>query len=424
VSFAAPLWLAAAALVAVGVVIAHLFSTSVPPRDLLPTVRFVPEGAPLAVLRTKRISDVALLLLRLLAVTLLGLGLAGAHVQRRGPSRVVLVDRSRAVASIAEVRDSVALLAGGGDAMAIAFDSSARRVSRDSLTALMTTQARGSLSAALVAAHRALAAFDDRSKTELVVVSPLASEEVDSATVRLLALWEGTVRVVRVAAAAAPLASGSTVRAEGDDPVAAVIPTSSQVIPSAARDLQVNVRVVRTLPTPDDSAWARDSGGVLVLWPAADGVLERRERPDTQSGIAAMGGVVVAAFARPAQPREGRVLARWLDGEPAATERSLGQGCVREVAISVDAIGDVALRESFRALVGSLLEPCGGARDFTPYVIPSAGTRDSGWRNLRLATAGPSLRSGRQEVAIWLAALALVVLIAEQFLRARRRASA
>src|SRR5688572_21934633 len=191
-SFAAPLWLVAAALVAAGVVIAHLFSTSVPPRDLLPTVRFVPEGAPLAVLRTKRISDVALLLLRLLAVTLMGLALAGAHVPRRGPSRVVLVDRSRAVASIAEVRDSVAAL--GDDAVTIAFDSSARRVSRDSLPALTTMPARGSLSAALVAAHRALAQLDDRSGSELVVVSPLANEEVDSSTVRLLALWEGPVR--------------------------------------------------------------------------------------------------------------------------------------------------------------------------------------------------------------------------------------
>jgi hypothetical protein len=414
-SFAAPLWLAAAALVAAGVVIAHLFSTSVPPRDLLPTVRFVPEGAPLAVLRTKRISDVALLLLRLLAVTLLGFALAGAHVPRRGPSRVVVVDRSRAVASIAEVRDSVASL---GDAVPIVFDSSARRVPRDSIAALVTTQARGSLSSALVAAHRALSSLDDRGGTELVVVSPLANEEVDSATVPLLALWEGPVRVVRVTPAAAPVASDWTVHSEGDDPVMAVIP-------SIARDLQLAVRIVRTTPTRADSQWARD-GGVLVLWPAAhaERVLERRERADTQSGISTSRDVVIAGFARATQPRDGRVLARWLDGEPAATERSLGQGCVREVAIPVDPVGDVALRESFRATVGSFLEPCGGARDFRPSVILSAASGYPRQRVLQEPTAGPSLRSGRQRVAIWLAALALAVLIAEQGLRARRRAVA
>jgi hypothetical protein len=418
-SFAAPLWLVAAALVAAGVVIAHLFSTSVPPRDLLPTVRFVPEGAPLAVLRTKRISDVVLLLLRLLAVTLLGFALAGAHVPRRGPSRVVLVDRSRAVASIAEVRDSVTSLA--RDAVSIVFDSSARRVPHDSLTALATTNARGSLSAALVVAHRALASLDDRGRTELVLVSPLASEEVDSATARLLGLWEGPVRVVRVAAAAVPDVSGSTVRAEGDDPIAAVL--------SSARS--AGVRVVRTLPTRSDSVWARDSGGVLVLWPAANAerVLERRERADTQSGIATTHDVVIAAFARTTQPREGRVLARWLDGEPAATERPLGQGCVREVAIAVDPVGDVALRESFRAVIGSLLEPCGGTRDFS-----SAAVILSTFASLSAGSAKdlPSTRHSEQvlrfapndRLQVWLALAALAALIAEQFLRARRRAAA
>ncbi|MEX2154395.1 MAG: BatA domain-containing protein, partial [Gemmatimonadaceae bacterium] len=169
-SFAAPLWLAAAAAIAVGVVIAHFFSTSVPPRDVLPTVRFVPEGAPLAVLRTRRVSDIVLLLLRLVAVTLLGLALAGAHVPRSGPPRVVVVDVSRAVAAVAEAGDS-AIAAAAGSGILIAFDSAARRVTADSLRGLATSGARGSISAGLVAAQRALLdVTDDRDAIELVLV--------------------------------------------------------------------------------------------------------------------------------------------------------------------------------------------------------------------------------------------------------------
>jgi hypothetical protein len=93
-------------------------------------VRFVPEGAPLAVLRTRRVSDWAFLLLRLLAVALVGFALAGFHLRREGPPRLVVVDASRAVASIAEVRDSaLAAMSGGG--VLIAFDSAARRVTRE-----------------------------------------------------------------------------------------------------------------------------------------------------------------------------------------------------------------------------------------------------------------------------------------------------
>ena len=202
-SFAAPLWLAAAALVGAGVLYAHLFSPTIPPQGVLPTVRFIPEGAPLTVLRSRRVSDWWLLILRLLAIGLLGLALAGAHVRRSAPDRVVVVDVSRAVGAMPALIDTALAVPLG--ARLIVFDSAARSIPRDSLRALVRTDARGSLSAALVAAHRLVAAFpDDRNRTELVIVSPLAREEVDSATSKLLELWEGPVRVVRAAAATAP----------------------------------------------------------------------------------------------------------------------------------------------------------------------------------------------------------------------------
>ena len=435
-SFLAPLWLAAAVAVGVGLVIAHLFSTSVPPRDYLPTVRFVPEGAPLAVMRTRRVSDIALLLLRLLAVALFGLALAGAYVKRSGTQRVVLVDVSRAVRSAAEVRDSARAVSTDG-AVLIAFDSVARRVSGDSLAAMTATAARGSLSAALVAAHRAIAsATDGRERTELVVISPVVREEVDSATARLLALWAGPVRQIPVAIADAPAVAGIAVRANGDDPVAAAVQIphvvrddNRTVIPSAARNLHVGVRIVRTTATRADSAWARDSGGVLVAWPAEmhTSALARRAATDTATGIADGKNVVVASFARTHQPRPGRAVVRWVDGEAAATETTLGRGCVREVAIAVDAVGDVVLRDSFRGIVATLTEPCGGARDFGASVILSEAKDllSADKKQILRSAQDDNLRAAQDDtrapMAIWLAAFALALLIAEQLLRARPR---
>jgi hypothetical protein len=429
VNFAAPLWLAAAAAVAVGVVVAHLFSTSVPPRDVLPTVRFIPEGAPLAVLRTRRVSDVALLLLRLLAVALFGLALAGVHVRRDGPLRVVLADVSRAVGSIAEVRDSaIAAVSGGG--ILIAFDSAAGRVTADSLRGLAVSGARGSVSAAILAAHRALLQSPDgRAATELVLVSPVAREEVDSATSRLLALWEGPIRVIRVVVAGVAAVDRWEVRATGDDPVAAAFGSRPSAVgqqpmtPRAERRAPRAVRVVRALPTRADSLWARDSGGVLVLWPATNvgDVLPARAATDSQGGIATQRDVVIGSFAREYQPRAGRVLVRWLDGAPAATEMLLGRGCVREVAIPVDGVGDMALRESFRGITRSLMEPCGGARDFR---LSALGSRPSAIASQFQALGVSREPRAESREPLWLALLALAVLIAEQFLRARKRVEA
>jgi hypothetical protein len=432
VSFLAPIWLAAAALVGVGVVIAHLFTATVPPQDVLPTVRFIPEGTPMTVLRSRRVSDVLLLLLRLLAVALLGLALAGAQVRRDAPARVVLIDRTRAVGSLAELRDSVRTSATDG-AVLIAFDTLARRVPGDSVASLTLVGAQGSLSAGIVAAHRAVAfASQGRDRTELVVVSPAVREEVDSATSPLLALWEGPVRFVRVAPAVADTVSRVEIRASGDDPVMAVLGSRLSRLGQQDRSPRTEnrelttARVVRTLATRADSIWVRDSAGVLVLWPTEPrGLLALRSPADTQGGVAGARNVVVTTFARQYRPRAGRVLLRWMDGEPAATEMPLGHGCIREVAIPVDVVGDLALRSSFRDLTRSLLEPCGGARDFRPPVLPAAVIPSTA-RNLQSRSQLQIPRSARDDnkLTLWLAVAALAVLIAEQLLRAKRRTAA
>jgi hypothetical protein len=420
VSFVAPLWLAVAGAIGVGVVVAHLFSTDVPPRDVLPTVRFVPEGAPMAVLRTRRLTDLFLLLLRLLAVALLGFALAGAHVKRDGPRRVVVADLSRAVGAMQHVRDSVRALAVDGSVI-VAIDSVAGRVTQDSLDRrAVPSPGRGSLSAGIAAAHRALSP-DRRAGAELLIVSPVVREQVDSATRRLLAFWDGPIRVVRVSAAPSRSLPGWEVRAVADDPVAAAL---GEDAPRGPAERPIGARLVRTLPTHMDSLWARDSGGALVLWPGESGgePLERRAVADSQFGVAAGKAVVIETFLRQLQPRAGTVLARWMDGAPAASERPLGRGCVREVAIPVDPVGDVALRESFRAVARSFVEPCGGAPDLQLADLtallpaPDEATADTDVR----ARNGPSVsQSVEARESIWFAVTALAALLAEQLLRRR-----
>jgi hypothetical protein len=426
-SFAAPLWLAIAGLVAAGVIVAHLISTSVPQRDPFPTARFIPEGAPLTVLRTRRLTDIVLLLLRLLAIALLGLALAGARVATGGPSRVVLADMSRAVASPAEVRDSVA--AQGGDVVVIEFDAVASAAASAPARALAESRepsaerrTRGSLSAALVAAHRRIAdVTKDRDKTELVIVSPILREEVDASTPELLRLWPGSVRHVIVTSAIAPTTRRS-VRSSGDDPVAAALAESRE--PRAeSRQSIAEILVVRDAPTVADSVWARDSAGALVIWPAnlSTSVLSRRSVADSAQGVAMDSQVVIDVFARTHEPAAGRALARWLDGLPAATERDFGRGCIREVAIPVDRVGDIALRDNFRGMARALASPCGGERDFAaaelaPSLLARAALSPGGRASApALTDAAPS------RVALWLAVIALVTLMAEQMLRRRQR---
>lgn len=395
-TFAAPLWLALAGAAAIGVLVAHLFAPSTPARTRLPTTRFIPQDAPLAVLRTNRLSDWLLLLLRLAVCALIGLALAGAHVPRRAPSRVLIVDASRAVGNTAELRDSAR--AHAADVIILA-DSAARTGDAGDLASVTTSHARGNLSGALVAAHRALQGFGEgRADAELVIVSPFVTEQVDSATRLLLDRWEGPVSLVRVAAAGDSSTERVDVRAEGDDPVAAAFALRPRPVGQRAR-------VLRILATTRDSAWARDSAGVLVLWPSSS---RMAASTDTAAAVTAGRTVVVGPFARSAPSGEGRIIARWNDGAAAATEAPLGRGCVRNVSIPVDAVGDVALRASFRDLAYHMVEPCGGAREFSRVELPAHAP----------ATPAPQLPAGREPV--WFALAALALLIAEQLLRSRQ----
>jgi hypothetical protein len=441
VTFLSPWALWAAGAVSAAVIALHILASKNPRVTPLPTTRFVPDVPLRATARAMRLSDVLLMLVRVAAVMLVGVAVARPELTRgrRAVGRVVLVDASRALGSRSEVADSAARILARGDVL-IAFDSGARAIRGGSASALRAALAdsntkapHGSLSTALVAAMRASSSLRaDADSVEIVLVSPLAAEEWDAATAAIRAVWPGRVRLVRVAAAK-PIVAAATrievVNASLDDPVRATASLRAGVVTSAARSAENPVaRIDRGSPVASDTEWARDRAHTLVRWPATFDSTgwHTRARADTTGALLVGEGdaaaVVVSPFARRVDPAEGRIIARWADGAAAATERTLGAGCVRDVAIPIASAGDLALRESTRRLVAALSSPCGG-------VVRYASASDSALVQLR--GAGPLVATRALErrtappghLATWLLATALALLLIEPLLR-RQRASA
>ena len=406
-SFAAPLFLLLGLGLAGGVVALHLLARRTPRARDLPTVRFVPERQVSAPAPTVPPSDLWLLILRVAAVMLLSVAFARPSVESRdGTRRVILVDRSAGVASVAEVLDSVTRLVGPRDVV-FAFDTVAVRV--EALDDLEGSGAPGSLTAALVTGVRAAAGvMEGADSLELVVVSPFVREEWDSATTLARAQWPGRARMVRVAAAAPP-GRGVQSRIADDDPLAATLASRDLVRPGAA------VRLLREAPSASDSLWAHETGGAVVSWRRSFGGMK-----DTVGAVTFGDAVVVAEWERPDIQLDGRPVGWWVDGTPAAVERVVGAGCVREVAVPIPAVGDVVLRPSFGELVERATGPCGGARDVTPVADSLVG-RLAGGGPLAHAGAMPRPRSAPVPADVWLLAGAIAVLLVEPLVR--RRAS-
>ena len=352
--------------------------------------------------------------------------------ERRPLARVVVLDLSASVRSSAAARDSAARYLRAGDLLVV-FDSAARLLAgdaRDSLAGLHGDDAPGSLSAALVAATRGASLLRGHADSvELVLISPFATEEWDAATGGIRSLWRGRAQLVRTQLTARPeRARAVEARAEGDDPVRAAVSlqggsapatASTATATAATSTAAADVRIVRGVVSEADSAWASLHGHVLVHWPAAaPSDWPRRDRADTVGAVIAGNAVLVAGFARGALPPEGdgRVVARWVHGVPAATERALGEGCVRDVAIDFPARGDLALGESARRLVGALTVPCGGARDLAPLSESRLAILrgDEDLRGARTLAPPEGERSGASS---WLLLAAALLLLAELFVR-------
>ncbi len=196
-----PLYLFAAGAAAAVVVALHLLAWRRPTPVRFPTARFVPPSAVRAVSRAFRPTDVLLLLVRVAALLLAGLALAGPVVSpaRSGVARVVVVDASRRVASLPAALDSARAHAAGADEVVWVRVDSVAAVSSDSVRG-ERSEARGRLSAGLVAAVRAANRLErSRERVEIVVVSPFAAESWDAATAGIRDAWSGAITPVRVA---------------------------------------------------------------------------------------------------------------------------------------------------------------------------------------------------------------------------------
>ena len=373
--------------------------------------------------------------MRVALVLAAGLALAQPVLMpsRRPLARIILADRSRAVANMTSVSDSAHALVEAGDALVL-FDSTATVVTNsteDSLVALRASVARGRLSVALIAALRAASVMRAHADSlELVIVSPLVEEEFDAVTDSIRALWPGRIRLVD-APAVPPVPSPVVgLIARPDDPIRFALPSYPPDAPEAT------ARLVRDALGAGDSAWAREGSRVLVHWPPQDPaeagqpVAPLRPRPasDTVGAVIAGDAVVVAPFVRsfalqPAtlEPRTSDLgPAVWLDGEPAATESRLGNGCIRTVNIPVPARGDLVLQPRFASLVRALTEPCGGRPRLEPVGESRRASLAGAASQERVARASIApARAGETPLSRWLLLLALLLAFSEMIVRRR-----
>lgn len=430
-TFALPWIFALGVAVAGGVVGLHLLSTRRPPARPLPTARFVPESDLRAVSRTSRPTDLFLLALRVLAVLLIAAAFAQPIPDAPGPSlrRVVALEWTTAIVDVEAARARAQALLGEGDALVV-FDTGARVLPASALATLAApTQRAVALSPMFVAARdaaREIARGAD--SLALTVVSGFPAEAWDAATAALRDEWNGRIEVVRVATAvdSAAASSPQLMPRDADDPIAAALDAVSRG--GHPVRIQRDESVGASALSESDSLWLAQTPGALLLhWPrpreaalGADGVyaslggsaalvapLARRELGATDAMGAASDAASVSSM---------RSIAFWRDGTPAATERPVGLGCVREIGITIPERGDVTLREPFRQLLAVLTEPCGGRRSRSPS--DSVLTAFAGDGPLVSAAAFEHERAG-SPLTPWLLLAALGALLAEQWWRQR-----
>ncbi len=385
-TFLVPGFLYAAVAAAIAVIALHLIVTHQPRALVLPTARFVPDVPAAATSRAVRPYDLLLLLLRVLLLLAAGAALARPILKPRREriARVIIADVSGSVANPAEVADSVRRLYRPGDVVVV-FDSAARAAGNsrggslgDSLLPAGGARSTvGSLSAALTSALRAAPGVrNGADSVELVLVSALAPAEQDLATEPIRALWPGRARLVLVAADTA----------------------------FAVRDPEIS--------------WDVATRPAMAI---------RVAHIDTSGAVIAGNDVVVSPFQRrwsfpPDSLRGATVVARWVDGTPAAVERENQAGCQRSIAISVDSVGDLILRPEFVRLRETLTGPCRsvGALRATGLVRNSGIAFLAGTGKLASTALFPAPINVESPIASWLMAGALALAILELIVRGRR----
>lgn len=380
--FAMP-WLFGAAVAAAAAVTAlHLLSVRTPPPLAFPTARFVTDGEARAVARQPRLNDIGLLLLRVLALLLLGAAFAGVRWEDNRASVLHLVVADARWATDTAWRDSLTRVLSRDETMLdVHF---ARGVADDPGAALIAATQRA---AWLTAQHPAL------SRVELTMALPpkVATRAGYDAW---RTQWPGAVQLLerggRAAHDSAPLVPGVIV-VEGGDRDEAVAAAMRGVTAAAGTRVRVNrgtgeAVLVDTGGRRVGGAAAQPLVAIDVQWPR-DGVPRdwvAMTVPDTVGALAAHGRTLIGPFERTALPnatlqarldsgysaaRPVRAIAWWGDGVVAATEEVGGEGestsavpCTRTVAVRLPAGSDLLLTDDARGLLRALSAPCGTAR--------------------------------------------------------------
>jgi hypothetical protein len=390
ISFLHPGFLYAAFGVALGIIALHFIVTEQPRTGVLPTVRFFPDVKARATTLAIRLSDLALLAVRVLTVLLVGAAFAQPRLNpsRSTVARVVALDLSRNTRSLSEVAN-IAHDDLRSAAAVILFDSTAREIpaqgALDSLSVGTSgtggRREAGRLSPALIASLRAAARVRERADSvEIVIVSPLLTEERDAGTLAIRSLWPGHIRVIRVNGSADSL-----------------------------------------------SRAARESSTIEWADSVASGIWAARLHPDTIGAVSAGTTVLVYPFVRRwtlAAPLSGddRVVARWMDGEPAVIERSVDGGCIRSVSIAFPILGDAILRPEFVRFREMLSGSCGGSRDMAPLPAEFVSALEGRAGLAPVSAIEPRVTRMTPPVP-WLLAAALAMALLELVVRRRRRIS-
>ncbi|MEO8201792.1 MAG: hypothetical protein ABI679_14780, partial [Gemmatimonadota bacterium] len=265
-----------------------------------------------------------------------------------------------------------------------------------------------------LAALRALPSLREKGDSATIAIaSPLDAEEWDEATLRIRALWPGGIQLLIGPSERRPAVTDLATMFDPADPLGATFGLIEE------RD-RAGARLLRETPTQGDSTWAR-SGGTIVFWPKAAPSEWARSSPDTISGVVSGPVAVVAPFVRSTSPPRGEVVARWIDGAPAATQVALGSGCLRSVGIPIVDIGDFPIRSNVVALLRKLMEPCGfpGGHPVSPAQLDSL-------RGTAPFRSGHVLASSlpRQVPAnAWFLVIAGALLLIEMVARRRRRSA-
>ncbi len=371
-------------------VLLHLVAWQRPAAYVLPTTRFIPDQRTVVSRAATRPRDMLLLVLRVLMFLAAATAFARPVLTPSSGSvaTIVLLDRSRVVGAAADAVARARTALGAGDkSVLVVFDTSASIIAStalDSIARAPLSNSVGSLSAGLALARRSASELAERvDSVRLVIVSPLVRAELDSASAQLRAKWPGAVGLQRVVAA-----RDSSAKAQ--------------------------VRVVRRALSVEDSSAAR-SGTTVVHWDSTS------TSATSAQGLSAGDEVVVAQFGRTAVSNGGRVVASWADGTTAASETQIGTGCIRNVGVAIPVAGDLALHAPYQRIVRRLTMPCGESTG--NVALDSASVRRLVGTGTSAASASALRNSDAPPTPIvkWMLALALLLGVAELFVRAQMK---